>query len=413
MQRLLESSTFTRKELRLGLLSVSMYMIAAYGLTVCEIGWAGENVRKPFVIADVETIHSRVLNEDRTFYIYNPDTNAANRLPAYPVLYLLEENDMTMVTGIVSYLSAYNEQIPAMIVVGIPGGATTIRDRTPNHSTFDNFGNRDDSPDSWLQSSGGGENFLQFLRDELIPHIEKNYKAASFKILAGHSVGGLSSVYCLYSHPEMFDAYIAVSPSLWWDKGYAINYAKQHSERPNNRRRKFLFLADCPEVGPFNEYVNRFNALLETTRPPQLDYRYVHYPEETHGSAAARGYYDGIRFIYPEWNIAPTDTTAALIKQHYRRLSGRLGYQVEPPMGMVNDWASRFLSDSKTIDDAIELFRLNTVNFPDSADAFGRLGDAYVRKGDKRAAATNYQKSLKLSPDNAQIQEKLKDLNRP
>jgi hypothetical protein len=244
-----------------------------------------------------------------------------------------------------------------------------------------------------------------------MPHIEQNYKAAPFKILAGHSVGGLSSVYCLYAHPEMFDAFIAVSPSLWWDKGYAINYAKQHSDWPTNGRHKFLFLADCPEVGPFNEYVNRFNALLKTTRPPRLDYRYMHYPQETHGSTAARAYYDGIRFIYPEWNIATTDTTAALIKQHYQRLAERLGYKVEPPMGMVNDWALRFLNDSKTIDDAIELFRLNTVNFPDSADAFGLLGDAYVRKGDKRAAATNFQKSLELSPNNTQIQEKLKGLN--
>jgi predicted alpha/beta superfamily hydrolase len=297
--------------------------------------------------------------------------------------------------------------LPAMIVVGIPGGSTVIRDRTPNHSNIDNLGNTDESPDSWLQPSGGGETFLQFMNDELMPYVEQNFKTAPFKIFAGHSVGGLSTVYCLYAHPEMFDAYIAVSPSLWWDKGFAISYAKDHSDWPTGGRNKFLFLADCPESGPFNQYVDRFNALLETTRPRRLRYRYVHYPEETHGSTAAKGYYDAFRFLYPDWNIGPTDTSALRIKQHYQKMSDRLGYRVEPPLGMVNDWASRFLNDPKMIEDAIELYQLNVANFPDSAAAYEALGDAYLRQGDKRDAIMNYQKSLELSSDNAQVKEKL------
>jgi hypothetical protein len=64
---------------------------------------------QPFVIAEVVTIHSKILGEDRTILIYNPDKNGANLLPSYPVLYMLDENDMTMVTGLVKYLSSYTQ----------------------------------------------------------------------------------------------------------------------------------------------------------------------------------------------------------------------------------------------------------------------------------------------------------------
>jgi enterochelin esterase-like enzyme len=94
---------------------------------------------QPFVIAEVVTIHSKILGEDRTIFIYDPDKNGANILPSYPVLYTLDENDMTLVTGLVKYLSAYNEKMSPMLVVGIDGGTTRIRDLTPTHSLIDNL----------------------------------------------------------------------------------------------------------------------------------------------------------------------------------------------------------------------------------------------------------------------------------
>jgi hypothetical protein len=68
-----------------------------------------------YVVADVFVIHSKILDEDRRLFVYNPDSVGGNVLPAYPVLYLLEENDMPMIAGMVKYLSSYNEQLPAML----------------------------------------------------------------------------------------------------------------------------------------------------------------------------------------------------------------------------------------------------------------------------------------------------------
>jgi len=374
-------------------------------LLQCSLASGQQNVHQPFIVAEVIPIHSRVLNEDRSIYIYNPDVAGGNLLPAYPVLYLLDENDMTLVTGLVKYLSAYNEQMPAMIVVGIDG-SNRIRDMTPTHSTVDNLGKLDTSPDSWLKPSGGGEKFLQFLKEEVMPYVEQHYKTAPFKILAGHSVGGLAAIYCLLAHPDMFNAYIAISPSLWWDEGYMLSLAKSKLDSQGTGK-KFLFVCNSPETGRFNHYLTGFVSLLKQKKRPGLEYRHTYYPTETHGSIAAKAHYDALRFIYPQWDIAPTDTTAALIKKHYLRLSERLGYAVEPPLGMVSDWGYRFLNDGKT-DDAIELFQLNVKHFPASSDVYSNLGDAYVRKGDRSRARANYKKALELNPSSTETESKLK-----
>jgi enterochelin esterase-like enzyme len=191
-------------------------------LTLASAVVAQDQPLQPFVIAEIAMIHSKILGEDRSLFIYNPDKNGANLLPSYPVLYTLDENDMTLVTGLVKYLSAYNEQMSPMIVVGIDGGAARIRDLTPTHSLLDNLGHLDSSPDSWLKDSGGSERFTQFIREEVVPYVEQHYKAGPFRILAGHSVGGLEVIDCLLAHPEMLQLNVRNFPrsaSVYQDLG--------------------------------------------------------------------------------------------------------------------------------------------------------------------------------------------------
>jgi pimeloyl-ACP methyl ester carboxylesterase len=242
-----------------------------------------------------------------------------------------------------------------------------------------------------------------------MPYVEQHYKAGSFTILAGHSVGGLEAIDCLLTHPEMFDAYIAISPSLWWDKGYALSLAK---DKLNNLqgKKKFLFLADSPEIGPFSGYVRDFDALITAKKPSTLEYDHVFYPTETHGSIAAKAYYDGMRYLYPEWDIAESDTSAALIKQHYQAITVRLGYDVEPPLGMVSDWGARFLRQPGKADDALEMFQLNVKNFPHVASVHQDLGEGYARKENMQEAISAYKRALELDPNNPAIAQRLKEL---
>jgi predicted alpha/beta superfamily hydrolase len=385
---------------------------------------AQEQPHPGFVIAEMATIHSKILGEDRKIFVYDPDKNGSNLLPAYPALYLLDENDMTMVTGLVKYLSAYNENMTPMLVVGIDGGPTRIRDLTPTHSLVDNLGVVDSDPDSWLkdsgggerftqfirdEDSGGGERFTQFIRDEVIPYVEQHYKAGHFRIFAGHSVGGLEVVDCLLQHPEMFDAYFAISPPFWWDRGYPVSLAKEKLPALTAKR-KFLFLADSPETGPFSQYVSSFDSLMAKSKPISLQYQHSFYSTESRGSIAAKAYYDGMRFLYPAWDKAESDDSAALIRKHYKLMADRLGYDVQPPLGMVRDWGSRFLRQPGKDADAFEMFQLNVKNFPNSAFVYQDLGDAYWKKGRTQEAISAYKKAQEMAPNDRQIAQRLADL---
>jgi predicted alpha/beta superfamily hydrolase len=367
--------------------------------------FAEEPKPSPYVVADVFVIHSKILNEDRRLVIYNPDSVGGNVLPAYPVLYLLEENDMAMVAGVVKYMSSYNEQLPAMLVVGIDGNGQRIRDLTPTHSLYDNMGQFDPDPNSWLQPSGGGEKFLRFVREEVMPFVESKYRTAPFRILAGHSVGGLSAIEALTGHPDMFNAYLAVSPSLWWDNGTYLRSVAGNLP-PTGATKKFLFVADSPESGPFATYMKALLDTLDGRKTTNFEWAHTFYPNETHGSIAAKAYYDGLRFLYPQWNAPEENRSAASIRSHYAAISRRLGYDVQPPFGLVSDWTDEFLRKGRAAD-ALAMAQLNVRNFPKNAWAYGSLGDVYLRNGNRVESVAAYRKAVDIAPTDEQLKAKL------
>jgi predicted alpha/beta superfamily hydrolase len=169
-----------------------------------------------------------------------------------------------------------NVQIPELIIVAIPNTNRT-RDLTPTHSLTDQLGKESKS----LTSSGGGDAFLEFLQDELSPKIEANYRTLPYRILAGHSLGGLLAIHALLSATTTFQGIIAIDPSLWWDNQVMLNRAKVFLAAANAanvkalRNRVFISLANTAQIGTFNnpklneESVRTFARLLNW-RPQAL-----------------------------------------------------------------------------------------------------------------------------------------------
>ena len=171
--------------------------------------------------SEIVTIHSKILNEDRKIYVHCPKPDSTNLDKRFPVLYIMDgENHFELLAQYADYLSRPDVvAIPKMIIVGIPN-TDRRRDLTPTSSITDYSGKPDSN--NLTKPSGGNNNFLKFIYTELIPAIDTSYKTEPYKIFAGHSFGGLSSINCMLTHPDMFDAYIAVSPSLYWDNRYLL-----------------------------------------------------------------------------------------------------------------------------------------------------------------------------------------------
>ena len=134
----------------------------------------GQVIKNDIVLGKRLSIESKILNETRDIYVYLPEGYEESN-ESYPVMYVLDgESKFTISAAIVNFI-ARNQQIPQMIVVGIPNVAR----------------NRDFTPivDDRMQNSGGADNFINFLEEELIEFVDNTYRTQDYKVLFGHLSG--------------------------------------------------------------------------------------------------------------------------------------------------------------------------------------------------------------------------------
>lgn len=368
---------------------------------------------------EVVTMHSDILKEDRRILIYTPK-DSTNPAKAYPVVYVLDaDNHFAQMVEYSKYLSRQDVfVIPPLIVVGITN-TDRNRDLTPSHSNIDYSGKPDTSANSPYKNSGGNEHFFQFIQKELMPYVNSNYKTQPYRIFAGHSFGALTTINCLINHPDMFDAYIAVSPSFWWDQKFLMKLADKKLKEGSTLS-KTLFFSDGNEDSsspgsPFHTNVLQFESLLETHNIKGLDFEYMAYPSESHMTVPIKAYYDGLRFIYHQWTLPPVsdeEINAEIIMKHYKELSQRFGYPVLPDEAYFNNWAQWLVKNPATLNNGIKLLEMNTINYPSSSRAFAALGTAYAIKGEKQKAITSYKKASQLNPTSNEIKSRLQELQK-
>jgi len=176
------------------------------------------NRSKPFVLGVIEEIQSKELAEKRILNIYLPEGYNADDSVRYPVIYLLDgsaDEDFIHIAGLVQFNSfEWVNQVPKSIVIGI---ATVDRRRD---FTFPTTIEKDQKK---FPTSGHSAQFISFIEKELQPFIEKKYKTNNSKMIIGQSLGGLLETEILLKKPALFNKYVIVSPSLWWNNGSLLN----------------------------------------------------------------------------------------------------------------------------------------------------------------------------------------------
>lgn len=181
-----------------------------------------QNNSRPFVLGIIEEIQSSSLKEKRILNIYLPEGYNQNDSSKYPVIYLLDgsaNEDFIHIVGLVQFNSfEWINQVPKSIVVGI---ATVERRRDFTFPTSI------ESDKKAYPTTGHSEEFIAFIEKELQPFIENKYKTNTSKTIIGQSLGGLLATEILFKKPTLFNKYIIVSPSLWWNNGSLLNQNSQ------------------------------------------------------------------------------------------------------------------------------------------------------------------------------------------
>jgi uncharacterized protein len=361
------------------------------------------------------TLHSKILNEDRPYLVCLPQSYANTVfLPnAYPVMYLLDgAAHFHSASGVVQFMSEFNFEIPELIIVAIPNTDRT-RDLTPTHSTRGYNGKEVAS----FASSGGGENFLRFLRDELIPHVEAQYRIAPYRVLVGHSFGGLTAMNALLHRPPIFQGYLAIDPSIWWDDHVLLRRATDAFDKTNNIQGAVFISIANPSAGKdFDPTIQRntcrdLAALLQAHNSVSFRSTSQFFENEDHASVPLLSLYNGLLFLFDGYKASFTLLAdPASVDAHFAKVSQRLGLELPPPEAYVNQRGSFALYDDREPDKAIEWFKLNTAKYPRSYNAWESLATAYETKGDRPRAIANYVKALALNPDDRNAAEHIRRL---
>jgi predicted alpha/beta superfamily hydrolase len=348
------------------------------------------------IIGQSLTLTSKILNRDVNVLISVPDGYNASS-SQYPVLYDLDFFYFTYACGTVEILGRTSD-IPNMIVVGVPP--------LQNGYVPTPFEDREENP-------AGADLSIKFLREELIPFVEKNYRTNAFRILYGHSVGGLFTMYTLFNYPDLFSAYVAGSPWFQNNNQYWLkNIEKMAKER--NLDDKFLFMTVGKEEAKLT--LDTFRELEKWMKDKPiagLNWKSA-WVEGDHGSMVGRNIYDGLIFIFSGWKIPNTALRNGDVEkiEEYINTSAskwaKYGFDTSAilPEQRINSLGYYFLN-RKEYDKAVKIFSYNIKRFPKSFNAHDSLGEAYLIMGDKENAIKYYKLAVKMNPGDTEYAKRV------
>ncbi len=379
------------------------------------------------VIGKIDSVYSNILGEQRKVWVYVPSgflgTNDTSS--RFPVVYLLDgDSHFQSVVGMIQQLSEANgnSNFPQMIVVAIPNTDRT-RDLTPTHIVSD-LPNMDSNSS---KSTGGGENFVAFMEKELMPHIDSAYPTQPYKMLIGHSFGGLTVMNVLTNHTKLFNAYIAIDPSMWYDKERFLKATEQKlSQKKYDGIKLYLGIANTmPEGMTIDKMLKDTTAgtrhirsifamdkFIKANKQNSLQFDSKYYADDDHGSVPMITEYDALRFIFNYYKLkfAPedfTDSSTAFVtkyKTHYETVSKELGYKVAPPEVLTNGLAYQSLN-KKFFTKAAAFYKLNIENYPASSNACVAYADLLASIKDTANAIAYYQKAFAISKSDETLQK--------
>jgi len=258
---------------------------------------------KPFVLGVIDEIQSTALGEKRILNIYLPEGYNQNDTITYPVTYLLDgsaDEDFIHVVGLFQfYAFPWIDRVPKSIVVGI---ATVDRRRDFTYPTTI------EKDKKLYPTTGHSDKFISFIGKELQPFIAKKYKGRRAKTIIGQSLGGLLATEILLKQPTLFNKYIIISPSLWWDNGSLLNQASpvlldSFSDKTDvyiGVGKEGLTPTDVARVMEVD--ANILAEKIKNTKSKNVNVYFDYLPEEDHATISHQAISNALKTLYP----APT-----------------------------------------------------------------------------------------------------------
>jgi predicted alpha/beta superfamily hydrolase len=343
-------------------------------------------------------IESAKVGETREFWVSLPD-GYHESVERYPVVYMMD-GDFNFNSGGIGALrhAAQLGEIPEFIIVGIRN-TDRSKDIFPEVVTY---------PDS-SKDGGRANQYLDFIHEELMPHIERAYRTERYRVLYGTSNSGFTAVYALFRTPAMADADVAASatlsiPSFRRDRNDLVRDFK------GGRRRLALVMGerDLPTVISQN---GALKEQIDQSAPAGLSCRLMVIPNGEHVPASSL--VEGLRALFEGWRIDQGLTEGAFpeIRAQVDGRLARFGVPGKLPEDALKSLGATLLGEKK-YGKAIEVLQYRVQGYPRSPEAQVSLGDAYRQDGQPGKARECYRQALALAPGHAAATTKLKELEK-
>ncbi|MEN6311083.1 MAG: alpha/beta hydrolase-fold protein [Acidobacteriota bacterium] len=336
------------------------------------------------VIGKTTTIPSRVLGEPVRLDISLPAGYDAGR-ERYPLLIAFQVQDrFQAVSGIVSGLTTA-QIAPPMIVVsaGLDGDLFSLY------------------ADERKAGSGGGQDVLKFLREELVPFLEARYRTVPYRIILGHSNSALFGLYALFAAPDLFQAVLAGGPMFAeFDQARIIEILDGAMKtRPAASQYLLFSQGNQPELAGG---LAAFQNLLQARKPGGLIWAFHPEPGENHGSVALKTLYDGLRDLFADWATLPETVAAGgggAIRAYKKSLADRFGYGIG--LAAYADFRLRVKwAEEKRYDALISLMKYACEERPEDYHNHLSLALAFQQAGRREQAIAAYETALNKAKEN-------------
>jgi predicted alpha/beta superfamily hydrolase len=246
------------------------------------------NTSSPITIGETREIKSDILKENRILNIYLPASYSTESTKKYPVIYLLDgsiDEDFIHIAGLVQFGSfSWINMIPESIIVGI---ANTDRKKDFTYPST----NKQDKTD--LPTSGKSAAFISFIEKELQPYMDSNFNASSSKTIIGQSLGGLLATEILLKKPNLFDHYIIVSPSLWWD-----NESLLAAPVADYASKKSIYIAVAKEGPNMERTAKALHDKINGQKKTNTTVFFSFFEKQNHGDALHLAVYDAFEKLF-------------------------------------------------------------------------------------------------------------------
>jgi predicted alpha/beta superfamily hydrolase len=339
------------------------------------------------------TFQSTTLREQRRLYVRLP-RGYHSSVKSYPVLYVLDgEFFFRQASAAVQFLSETryirDYPIPEMVVVGLVNQDRN-RDFTPTHAPIQG--------PLRFPTSGGADRFIDFLEDEVFPLIEARYRAHPYRIVAGWSLGGLFAVDTYVRNPDVFSAFLAISPSLWWDGDKELTQLDSALQAGVLPAKPLVVTLGTEEGGDMDRTVrNGIKPLLGDAQDANLIFEYLEVPGEGHTYVPYKAILDGLRAVYRS-RVMPdsvSEAGVAAVAEFYEALSINYGYPVQIPEGAYYRVRVGLAQQGKA-EAALEIAQRAVAEYPTSSRARAGLGWTFLQVGDSASARASYEQAVEL-----------------